>query len=216
MIHNHEVPGSIPGPATKASKIASNERRHLGGFHSWVSFFIIPPSGLARNLEAVEIQWGQPICRISKIKYYSVNNQQYTTYFETLGFFSSDSHFFLKQKKCESQERIIRSSWARFHPIPPRLSFPSRGRDSLFRFSTANIRMIPTENLQPAGGGVVKPWTWEDSPEEPGASRTFLFSNTVFLQIFFRVFPPNRAEWYIIQNMCYISKTRSGRFLVFL
>ncbi len=34
--HNHEVPGSIPGPATK---LKSADIRHLGGFHSWVSFF---------------------------------------------------------------------------------------------------------------------------------------------------------------------------------
>ena len=32
MIHNHEVPGSIPGPATRL------RFRLLGGFHSWRSF----------------------------------------------------------------------------------------------------------------------------------------------------------------------------------
>ena len=31
MIHNHEVPGSIPGPATKRKSL---DIRHLRGFHS--------------------------------------------------------------------------------------------------------------------------------------------------------------------------------------
>ena len=38
MIHNHEVPGSIPGPATKRKSL---DIRHLRGFHSWVSFLFI-------------------------------------------------------------------------------------------------------------------------------------------------------------------------------
>ena len=38
MIHNHEVPGSIPGPATKSKGL---KIRHLRGFHSWVSFLFI-------------------------------------------------------------------------------------------------------------------------------------------------------------------------------
>ena len=45
MIHNHEVPGSIPGPATKPKGF---KIRQLGGFHSWLSFFVF--RAFARHL----------------------------------------------------------------------------------------------------------------------------------------------------------------------
>ena len=37
MIHNHEVPGSIPGPATKSKDL---QIRRLEGFHLWAFFFL--------------------------------------------------------------------------------------------------------------------------------------------------------------------------------